>query len=703
MYWCRFSSLSAASRKLPRPKSNPQLMNSQELSVGHGPWLARLTSASRPRDSRKGLVSKSDLHAVRPGIALYPFAALPLIWALTACAPGFQPLQPQVTPQSPQLTGGKTDDGRAHTGISEDHELSQVQQSLDPQSEPTRQLSRSILTARLDRRDDEKLRLVVALRAEGRLQFEFTDSGRNADRRLQPARESNSRPFEAALQCRDADCLVAVVSLRRTDATGAPAPQARAGLVLRKARYQLVARSPEAANIRDLRLKAVLEKFRTPQDQIVQSFEVAYGASGFELDLGTQDLCLAGRLVETNEADEPLRLHCQGSMEPRDLIGRMIGNTTRGEFFFELAFQQRFGLVDHREAAYLYLRRDRPTSPPPAAPVAPGTTPAPGASPRPGATPVAGAPASPTPTAFAEQDDEPEMDLFADPVASPSPRPSPGTRPSTPATPRPGGNGWMFPVDLDHEVTKKFSSDRRNSTIDAGVKVSVDPQSPDGRRLMNFGHRFRANAAKVLPALQAQGVPNEFAFITLIESRFFTADGYPVEVSGVGAVGPWQFMPRTATWSLLGLNIRPLVVTRNERGQEVRTADPCDERGDLDKSSVAAAKYFKFLLNMFPRDPKLALMSYNWGQDRVGNAIGCLQNQECMRRRLTNEGNLGQRLDEIRSIGLNYWAVRRFNMAPQESIQYVEKFLVAHHAHLEMRAPTPVAHEPWKPTTCPAR
>ncbi len=655
-----------------------------KLSHSHGPKLALSHPRVAPRGSRKGLVSLSALKAVR-----LPLAAVGITGLLAACAPGFQPLAPKVAPQSPQLTGGKTEDGRAHTGIDDDHELTQVQQSLDPQSEPTRQLSRSILTARLDRRDDEKLRLQISLRSEGRLQFEFSDTGRVVDRRLTPASESNSRPFEAAIQCRDADCLVAVVALRRTDSSGSQNPQARAGLVLRKARYQLVARSTETTSIRDARLKAVLEKFRTPQDQIVHSFEVAYGASGFELDLGTQELCLAGRLVETNEADEPLRLHCQGSMEPRDLVGRMIGNTTRGEFFFELAFQQRYGLIDYRESAYLYLRRDRPT--PPAA--VPGASPAPGVSPAPGI--------SPTPTPIESEDEEPEFDLFADPETRPSPRPRASVAPAPQATPRPG-SGWIFPVDHDNAVTKKFASDRRNSIIDAGVKVSTDARSADGRRLINFGHRFRANATKVLPALRAHGVPNEFAFVALIESRFFTADGYPVEVSGVGAVGPWQFMPRTATWNLLGLNIKPLIVNRNERGQEVRSADPCDERGDLEKSSVAAAKYFKFLLNMFPRDPKLALMSYNWGQDRVGNAIGCLQNEQCMRRRLTNEGNLGQRLEEIRNIGLNYWAVRRFNMAPQESIQYVEKFLVAHHAHLEMPTPTPVAHEPWR-STCPAR
>jgi hypothetical protein len=632
------------------------------------------------------------LRATSPSTALLPalLLAISLVGTLTACAPGFHPLSQEASPQSPQLTGGKTDDGRAHTGIADDHELTAVQQSLDPQSEPTRQLSRSILTARLDRRDDEKLRLQIALRSGGALVFEFTDTGRVADRRLQPTRETNSRPFEAAIQCRDIDCLVAVVALRRTDTAGASQkPQARAGLVLRKARYQLVARSTQAPNTRDPRLKAVLEKFRAPQDQLVHSFEVAYGASGFELDLGTHELCLAGRLVETNEADEPLRLHCQGSMEPRDLIGRMIGNTTRGEFFFEIAFQQRYGLINYRESAYLYLRRDRPAT----IAAAPGAT-APGGPVAPGASP------SPSPTE-SEEDDEPEFDLFAEPETQPSPRPRASAAPAPQATPRPG-SGWIFAVDHDHSVTKKFASDRRNSIIDAGVKVSLDARSADGRRLINFGHRFRANANKVLPALRAQGVPNEFAFVTLIESRFFTADGYPVEVSGVGAVGPWQFMPRTATWNLLGLSIKPLIVTKNERGQDVRSADPCDERGDIEKSSVAAAKYFKFLLNMFPRDPKLALMSYNWGQDRVGNAIGCLQNEQCMRRRLTNEGNLGQRLEEIRSIGLNYWAVRRFNMAPQESIQYVEKFLVAHHAHLAMPTPSPVSHEPWRPS-CAAR
>jgi hypothetical protein len=217
-------------------------------------------------------------------------------------------------------------------------------------------------------------------------------------------------------------------------------------------------------------------------------------------------------------------------------------------------------------------------------------------------------------------------------------------------------------------------------------------------RFKNFAINFLPNRDLVYRSLQQSRVPGEFAFITLIESQFFIKPGYPLEISSSLALGPWQFLPSTATDSRFGLRILPLVPVKNEQGRVIRSeANPCDERADLSKASVAAGKYFRVLLNMFPNDPRLAVAAYNWGE---GN-VECIGSTSTKCNRLNQRRGFSQdRLGEIRELGLNFWAIHRFNMAPSTTLNYVIDFMAAHHAALEME---PLSNDknigPWKPST----
>ena len=93
------------------------------------------------------------------------------------------------------------------------------------------------------------------------------------------------------------------------------------------------------------------------------------------------------------------------------------------------------------------------------------------------------------------------------------------------------------------------------------------------------------------------GLPVELKYVAIIESQLMTK-----QVSKAGAVGAWQLMPATArTFSL-------------------KVTPGHDERTNFYKSTVAAAKYFRYLHKMFD-DWLLVIAAYNGGPGAVFKAI----------------------------------------------------------------------------------
>lgn len=129
-------------------------------------------------------------------------------------------------------------------------------------------------------------------------------------------------------------------------------------------------------------------------------------------------------------------------------------------------------------------------------------------------------------------------------------------------------------------------------------------------------NRLHTKAAEwfpvIEPILAAYGIPNDFKYIALVES------GLKSGVSHKGAAGIWQFMPGTAR--MYGLKVNSKV----------------DERYNLKKSTIAAAKYIKELYEIFD-SWILVAAAYNVGDTHMRKQINRQKQDNYFKMKLNRE------------------------------------------------------------------
>jgi membrane-bound lytic murein transglycosylase D len=117
-------------------------------------------------------------------------------------------------------------------------------------------------------------------------------------------------------------------------------------------------------------------------------------------------------------------------------------------------------------------------------------------------------------------------------------------------------------------------------------------------------NRYEVNIAY---ELARQKLRAQFFYIALQESTFDTKQCSPWTRYGY-AKGMWMFIPETA--KAYGLQVGPLV------GEP--EYDPKDERHDFNKSTMAAARYLRYIYDTDAQaSGLLVIASYNWGENRV--------------------------------------------------------------------------------------
>src|SRR5215210_4504760 len=157
------------------------------------------------------------------------------------------------------------------------------------------------------------------------------------------------------------------------------------------------------------------------------------------------------------------------------------------------------------------------------------------------------------------------------------------------------------PLELKDTVQSDLNNVEHDIPIPLNQRVLAYIELFQGR-LHDFIEEGMRRGTKYLPMIQnvfrAEGLPLDLAYVPLIESAF-----KPNALSRVKAKGVWQFMTATAI----------------ENG--LRHDWYIDERSDVEKATLAAAKYLRTLNRIFDGDWHLALASYNGGPGRMQRAI----------------------------------------------------------------------------------
>jgi len=144
-------------------------------------------------------------------------------------------------------------------------------------------------------------------------------------------------------------------------------------------------------------------------------------------------------------------------------------------------------------------------------------------------------------------------------------------------------------------------------------------------RFIERGARYKDLVSRIL---KVEGVPPEIFYLGVIESGYVTH-----AKSHASAVGIWQFIKGTG--KRYGLRVNRQV----------------DERRDPVRATRAAARYLRDLNERFQSWP-LALAAYNSGEGRVASAIRRGRSQD-------------------------YWRLSNLGYLPEETADYVPKFLAA--------------------------
>ena len=152
-------------------------------------------------------------------------------------------------------------------------------------------------------------------------------------------------------------------------------------------------------------------------------------------------------------------------------------------------------------------------------------------------------------------------------------------------------NVWEFMIS-------KSSSNQQDVIINEQTLVFMNNHIKDLDKFNSYLNKSYYFIYYVIQELEAADLPVELALIPFIESNYD-----PFSISPSGAVGLWQFMPKTG------------------RLFDLEKSWLNEDRHDPFRSTHAAIGYFKYLFERFDNDIYLALAAYNAGPTYLDKQI----------------------------------------------------------------------------------
>jgi membrane-bound lytic murein transglycosylase D len=200
-----------------------------------------------------------------------------------------------------------------------------------------------------------------------------------------------------------------------------------------------------------------------------------------------------------------------------------------------------------------------------------------------------------------------------------------------------GGSGGL--TEEEQKIVETIRKNLAASSLSGGSDIPVVLNDAVRLYIKYFTDRKRkvfarwlARANRYAPTirsiLKANGLPEDLAYLAMIESGFNMRAYSPAK-----AKGPWQFIHETG--ARYGLRVGFWV----------------DERCDLEKSTVAAARYLQELFDRFGCW-YLAAAGYNAGERRIERAIEKHDTRD-------------------------FWKLRRYKTLPRETQEYVPQLIAA--------------------------
>ena len=152
------------------------------------------------------------------------------------------------------------------------------------------------------------------------------------------------------------------------------------------------------------------------------------------------------------------------------------------------------------------------------------------------------------------------------------------------------------------------------SQVDVHYRMKKILASYDYHSLQSYKlHRQALRWFPVMePILTKYGIPEDFKYIPLVES------GLKSGTSQKGASGLWQFMPHTARAYGLKVNAR------------------VDERHEIEKATIAACRYLRFLHQEF-NNWTLVAAAYNIGENRLKRIMNQQDEDDYFQMKLNRE------------------------------------------------------------------